>query len=131
MITILITAAANAAIRDSLPKGAKASPAGHGEGGGFCLTLDLETIDRLTALRRPGESYSDVILRLAAAGEALALKPPPQRRVTAQRRAFHHDEAGALQVSDQPFGDDVHHECVRVVLALAPLKFQREGERCG
>jgi hypothetical protein len=96
MITILITAAANAAIGASLPKGAKASPAGPGEGGGFCLTLDLETIDRLTALRRSGESYSDVILRLATASEALPLKPPPQRRVAADRWAFHYDEAGAL-----------------------------------
>ena len=77
MITILITAAANAAIGASLPKGAKASPAGPGEGGGFCLTLDLETIERLTALSRPRESYSDVILRLATASEALPLKPPP------------------------------------------------------
>ena len=96
MITILITAAANAATGALLPKGAKASPAGPGEGGGFCITLDLETIDRLTALRRPGESYSDVILRLATASEALAFKPPPQRRVPAERRFLHYDEAGAL-----------------------------------
>ena len=74
MITILITAAANAAIGASLPKGAKASPAGIC--GGFCLTIDLETIDRLTALRRRSESYSDVILRLAAVGAALALTQP-------------------------------------------------------
>jgi hypothetical protein len=37
--------------------------------GGFCITIDLETIDRLTALRRVGESYSDVIMRLAEADD--------------------------------------------------------------
>jgi hypothetical protein len=36
------------------------------EGGGFKITLDRHTLDRLRALRGPGESYSDVILRLAA-----------------------------------------------------------------
>jgi hypothetical protein len=81
MITILITAAAIAAIAASLPKGTKATPAG--VCGGFCLTIDLETIDRETALRRPSENYSDVILRLAA-GEALAPKPcPPHARHSA------------------------------------------------
>jgi len=49
----------------------------------------------------------------------------------AERRAFHHNVAGALEVADEPLCDDVGHECVRVVLALAALKFQREGERCG
>jgi hypothetical protein len=33
--------------------------------GGVRLTLDRKTLDWLTALRGPGESYSDVILRLA------------------------------------------------------------------
>jgi hypothetical protein len=32
---------------------------------GYALLLDRKTIDRLTAVRGPGESYSDVILRLA------------------------------------------------------------------
>ena len=35
------------------------------DGGGVRLTLDRKTLDWLTALRGPGESYSDVILRLA------------------------------------------------------------------
>jgi hypothetical protein len=34
--------------------------------GGFDLWVDEQTIGRLDALRGPGESYSDVILRLAA-----------------------------------------------------------------
>jgi hypothetical protein len=37
------------------------------EGGGFKITLDRHTLDRLAALRGPGESYGDVILRLAKA----------------------------------------------------------------
>jgi hypothetical protein len=33
-------------------------------------------------------------------------------------------------VAYEPFRDDVRHERVRVMPALAALKFQREGERC-
>jgi hypothetical protein len=80
MITIHITAAANAAIRTSLPKGAESSAARSGEGGGFCITLDLETIDWLTDLRRAGESYSDVILRLAR--KRIAVAPTSCRVLT-------------------------------------------------
>jgi hypothetical protein len=34
------------------------------------LTRAADSLDRLTVLRGPGESYSDVTLRLAAEGEA-------------------------------------------------------------
>jgi hypothetical protein len=30
--------------------------------GGYAITLDRMVLDRLTAMRGPGESYSDVIL---------------------------------------------------------------------
>ena len=33
--------------------------------GGYLVTLDRHVIERLAAMRRPRESYSDVILRLA------------------------------------------------------------------
>jgi hypothetical protein len=33
--------------------------------GEYLIHLDAKTVDRLTALRHPGESYSDVIVRLA------------------------------------------------------------------
>jgi hypothetical protein len=33
--------------------------------GEYLIHLDEKTMDRLTAVRRPGESYSDVIVRLA------------------------------------------------------------------
>jgi len=64
MIRIEITAAAYAAIAagrsaDSLIE-AQASPAG-----GFYLWLDKMTLNRLTAARGPGESFSDTILRLS------------------------------------------------------------------
>ena len=65
VVTISITADAYAAIEKTLPKGAEAWPAQPDGRGGVRLTLDRKTLDRLTALRGPGESYSDVILRLA------------------------------------------------------------------
>ncbi len=67
MITISITVAAYEAIKATLPPGADAWAAEPDGRGGVRLTLDPKTLDRLTALRGPGESYSDVILRLAKA----------------------------------------------------------------
>jgi hypothetical protein len=81
MVTISITAEAHAAIRSRLPKGVRAEPR-LDEGGGFKITLDRHTLDRLTALRGPGESYSDVVttqhfnsLREIAGG-SLTVCPP-------------------------------------------------------
>ena len=45
--------------------GAPTSITAQPDGGGVRLTLDRKTLDWLTALRGPGESYGDVILRLA------------------------------------------------------------------
>jgi hypothetical protein len=45
--------------------------------------------------------------------------------------AFHHDVAGALEVSDEPLCHDVRHKCVRVMLALPAPELEREGERRG
>jgi hypothetical protein len=39
------------------------------EWGERLVWLDRAVVDRLGAMRRPGESYSDVILRLASSGE--------------------------------------------------------------
>ena len=63
MITISITAEAYMAITGHFP-----DPSQHDAQGGFAITLDRKTIDRLTALRAPGESYSDTIVRLADEG---------------------------------------------------------------
>jgi hypothetical protein len=35
------------------------------DGGGYAIILDRMVLDHLKATRAPGESYSDVILRLA------------------------------------------------------------------
>ena len=75
-------------------------------------------------------SRRDRLLRVASPILS-SLKPPPKRRMPAERRALHHDVAGALEVPDEPLCDDVGHECVRVVLALPALEFQREGQRRG
>ena len=64
MVTISITAEAFAAIEATLPKGTKGVPRLEGKGR-HLIVLPHGTIERLKAMRRAGESYSDVILRLA------------------------------------------------------------------
>jgi hypothetical protein len=63
-VTISISPAAFAAIASTLPKGSAADARSDGQGG-YLVTLDRRVLDRLAAMRRPGESHSDVILRLA------------------------------------------------------------------
>ena len=46
--------------------GLRQSRAPNGE---FYVWLEPKYVDRLRAMRKPGESYSDVILRLAEANE--------------------------------------------------------------
>jgi hypothetical protein len=57
MVTISISAAAYAAIKATLPKGAKTWPAQPDGRVGVRLTLDGPTLDRLRSLRGPGENY--------------------------------------------------------------------------
>ena len=66
MIIISITAEALAAIEATLPDSREADRRPDGKGG-FLIVLPRDVINRLTAMRGPGESYSDVILRLATA----------------------------------------------------------------
>jgi hypothetical protein len=63
VITISITADAFAAIAATLPSGSKADVRPDGKGG-YLVTLDRHVVDRLAAMRGPGESYSDVITRV-------------------------------------------------------------------
>ena len=67
MIAISITVEAYQAIKGTLPEGAGAWPAQPDDRGGIRIWLDRKFVDRLGQMRGPGESYSDVILRLAEA----------------------------------------------------------------
>jgi hypothetical protein len=64
MVTISITPEAFTAIEATLADGYEAEARPDGKGG-YLVTLPHDVLDRLKAMRGPGESYSDVILRLA------------------------------------------------------------------
>jgi hypothetical protein len=64
MVTISITAEAFAAIEATQPKGTTGVPRADGKGG-LLVVLPHGGIDRLKAMCGAGESYSDVILRIA------------------------------------------------------------------
>ena len=67
MVRIAISVAAFEAIVATLPSsvGVEQNRAPNGD---YLIWLDPRFVDRLRAMRGPGESYSDVILRLAKAG---------------------------------------------------------------
>lgn len=71
MIRITITVAAFEAIAATLPSsvGVEQKRAANGD---YHIWLEPRFVDRLTAMRRPGESYSDVILRLAIEAKSTA-----------------------------------------------------------
>jgi hypothetical protein len=68
MVRIAITQAAFDAIAKTLPLGSVGYENKVNEKGERLIWLDPSVIDRLRSLRGPGESYSDVILRLASEG---------------------------------------------------------------
>ena len=63
MIRIALTEATYDAIASTLPKGAARWPMQRERGQCF-IQVEAAVVDRLRAIRRPGEIYSDVILRL-------------------------------------------------------------------
>jgi hypothetical protein len=65
MIRISITAAAFEAIAATMPLGSVGYDREPDANGERWIWLEPRFVDRLRALRGPGESYSDVILRLA------------------------------------------------------------------
>jgi hypothetical protein len=67
MIRLAITAEAFEAIARTLPLGSVGYKAEPNERGERTVWLEEVWVDRLMALRGPGEDYSDVILRMAAA----------------------------------------------------------------
>jgi hypothetical protein len=66
MIRIAITQAAFDAIARTMPFGSVNFEAGVDDTGERYIWLPRAVVDRLRSLRAPGESFSDVILRLAA-----------------------------------------------------------------
>jgi hypothetical protein len=67
MIAIAVTPAAHQAIKASLLGTGDATPR-PGSDGLIRVWLDRKFVDRLTQMRGHGESFSDVILRLAEGG---------------------------------------------------------------
>ena len=70
MVRIAITVEAFEAIAQTLPLASAAVEPEANAKGERTVWLEEVWVDRLGALRGPGESYSDVILRLAAADQA-------------------------------------------------------------
>jgi hypothetical protein len=68
MIRIAISQAAFDAIAATLPLGSVAYENAVDEGGLRYIWLEARWLDRLKSYRGPGETYSDVILRLAGEG---------------------------------------------------------------
>ena len=64
MISISITGEAYAAIKATLPDQHVSLPS-RGPDGMIKIWLDRKFVDRLGKMRGPGESYSDVIVRMA------------------------------------------------------------------
>ena len=66
MIRIAISQSAFDAISATLPLGSVSYENASNDRGERYVWLEPRVVDRLRALRGPGESYSDVILRLAS-----------------------------------------------------------------
>jgi len=67
VVRVAITQAAFEAITGTLPLGSVSFENETNEQGQRLIWLDRAMVDRLRAMRGPGESYSDVIIRLAKA----------------------------------------------------------------
>jgi hypothetical protein len=76
MIRISITEAAYEAIAATLPFGSVGYEAKRSDQGDYFIWLERHALDRLDALRQPGEDYSEVTLRMA---EIEASRPGTRR----------------------------------------------------
>jgi hypothetical protein len=81
MIRIAITAAAHEAIKATLPLGSLGYEAEANERGERYVWLEEGWVNKLGALRGPGESYSDVILRLVELEAKTGRKPSAGRQL--------------------------------------------------
>lgn len=68
MVRIAISDVAFSALASTLPLGSGAYEAEIDARGDRLIWLPRSVVDRLRALRGPGDSFSDVILKLAAVG---------------------------------------------------------------
>jgi hypothetical protein len=75
MVRIAISVGAYEAIARTLPLCSVGFEAEPNERGERLIWIDDRQADKLAALRRPGESYSDVILRLSASAEGRIVPP--------------------------------------------------------
>ncbi len=62
---------------------------------------------------------------------AATLEPASEGAAFAKRGLLQDDKTRALEVLDEPLGDDARHELDGIVDPLAALKTQREGECVG
>ena len=80
MIRVVLTDAVYDAIASTLPKGAARWPMQRDRGQCF-IQVEAAVVDRIRAMRRPRESYRDVILRLASRSSSSAevgMRLPPK-----------------------------------------------------
>jgi hypothetical protein len=79
MIRLVLTEGAYDAIASTLPKGSARWPMQRDRGRCF-IQVEAAVVDRMRAMRKPGENYSDVILRLVeieAGSVEISSKQPP------------------------------------------------------
>jgi hypothetical protein len=81
VIKIVITVEAFEAIASTLPLGSVAVEPELGAKGERHVWLEPNVVNRLRALRRSGESYSDAILRLVASADGSGRDPVTEGRV--------------------------------------------------
>jgi len=75
MIRVAITEAAFEAIAQTLPLGSVGYENQASERGERLIWLEPTVVNRLRAMRGPGESYSDVILRLIETSQRICTGP--------------------------------------------------------
>ena len=74
MIRVVLTDAAYDPIASTLPQGAAQWPTRRDRGKCF-IQVEATMVDRMRAMRRPGECYSEVILRLVELETSNANRP--------------------------------------------------------
>jgi hypothetical protein len=113
MIRITITAAAFDAIAATMPLGSVAYEPEPDAKGERWISIEPRFVDRLRAMRGPGESYSDVILRMAKGvkGQPRPHRSGPGSRAARSLAAFSYARRFYLKgnvVVTRPGGRELH-----------------------